>query len=242
MKIFESLQRLFAPPKAQELKDEDFVIVYEQQPILDKVKELFQNKIVEVVVYTSQELSSCGQTNSSGKIKPFTNFDSESPHTYQSNLMKGEGDGTYHIRLASAVIQAGLGQEPGQDPFQSLQTQLKPGHPKRNRALQVAAILKQIGDELSPLPNDPSINMILSAVGGIANFDPLQKGTIRFSDLQVDVADEVEIQDLQGGVIASLKGERTIVVHSPDQEGAVTCVIERTYHPENLIINKGESI
>ncbi|MBP7074183.1 MAG: hypothetical protein KBA81_02230 [Rhabdochlamydiaceae bacterium] len=254
MKITELFQSLFASNKPQELKDEDFVMVSDREPsklsqsqqelLKRRTQELFQNNIVEEIEYSQAELASCGQINQAGKLKPFTNFSADSPHTYTSNIAQGEREATYHFRLASAVIKNFSNCVPGQDPLRSLQTQLQEGHKYRNRALQVAAVLKQIGDGLAPLPNNSDINMTLADLIGRVNFDPLQKGHIVFANLmakegtiQITISDTIDIEDEDGGAIASFAGSRVISVLEPDADGTVKCQVSRTYQVNDLNIN-----
>lgn len=239
--------------KSQVIDDQDFVIIDEpvsalpldkQQQLIDKVKELFSETIREEVVYTADELASCGQLNRSGSLIPFTNYNTDVPHSYQSNMAAREGEGTYHIRLASAIIQSSLGVEKGKTSLQLLQSRIATGDKK---ALQVAAVLKQIGDSLSPLPNDPQINMSLMEREGCVTYDPTQKGTIHFYNLNsadrvmrfVVSREVIDIKDLEGTKIGSFIGQRVISVHQPNRDGQVKCVIEREYLPHLLTVNKG---
>lgn len=254
MKIPGFIQGLFTSSKPQDIEDEDFVVVSskelsklspnQQDLLISKTHELFQGAIVEEIEYSQAELASCGQINQAGKLKPFTNYSADSPHTYTSNIAQGERETTYHIKLASAVIRTFSSCVPGQDPLRSLQTQLQEGHKYRNRALQVAAVLKQIGDGLAPLPNNSDINMALADLNGRVNFDPLQKGAIVFDNLmakegpiQITISDTIDIEDEEGGSITSFAGSRVISVLEPDADGTVKCQVSRNYQVNNLNIN-----
>lgn len=246
----------FSQQKTQESDDQDFVIIEsptttlsttEQQQLIDKVKEQFGNTIREEVVYTPANLASSGQINESGNLTPFTYYNAETPHTYASNIVKGEGEGTYHIKLASAIINECLGLEKGRSSLQVLQTQLQEGDPRRAKALQVAAVLHQVGDALSPLPNDPTINAALVDLKGCVTFNPQQTGLIYFNTLKpVDkvirfvVSQEfIDVKDLDGITIGSFMGQRRISVHQPNRNGEVKCIIEREYVPHFLEANNG---
>ncbi len=246
----------FSPLKSQVLDDQYFVIIddpvtalstAEQQQLIDKVKELFGNTIREVVTYTPADLASTGQLNGSGNLTPFTNYNADTPHTYASNIVKGEGEGTYHIRLASAIINESLGLEKDHSSLQVLRAQLKEGDPRRAKALQVAAVLHQVGDSLSPLPNDPTINATLIESKGFVTFDSQQKGLIYFSTLNpadrvirfVVSQEFIDVKDLDGIKIGSFMGQRRISIHQPNRNGEIKCIIEREYVPHFLAANNG---
>lgn len=236
----------FTGAKATELpslSEDDFVgvqaaLAEQQQPIVDKVQELFTAQMNESVIYTRADLASCGQIKvSTGDLKPFTNYGIGKPYTYRVSLVDGEGLPTYHVKVAAVVIRKYLGLAADSKPFTELQNQISQGIP---RALQVAAVLKQIGDGLDPLPNDLQIQMSLVSLGGQVAFDPQQKGRITFkessqnSPIEMVIDNEmIEVQEVDGTRIGRFPGQRTISVGMPIN-GDVTCPVVRRYRPEDL--------
>jgi hypothetical protein len=142
---------------------------------------------------------------STGDLKPFTNYSIEKPYTYQTSVATGEGLPTYHVKVAAAVIKKYLDIPSTSTPFTALQGEIAQNNP---RALQVAAVLRQVGDGLSPLPEDVQIQMSLMEMGGQATFNTQQKGTITFSEsptpsspIEIRINDEIVIQESDGTMI-----------------------------------------
>jgi hypothetical protein len=213
-------------------------VLEEYDSTTQTIQGLFQNRTQEQVKYETWELASTGTTNGSGRLKPFTNYTAENPYTYRSNLLPQESEKKMrHEQLADAVITKYL--EVQESPIQTIQASLKEGHFQRNRALQVAAALRQVGDGLAPIPMDH--NPILIEAGVLATFNPQQTGFIVFhesesqtSPIHVSVWNEVVdvkllTPDQEGPTIQSFMGQRTISVELPDSQGAVSCHVIREF-------------
>lgn len=229
------IQNLFSTPQQEASPLTQERVSVDTTGLISKVKELFTGKIEEVIEYSHADLKSAGTRNSSGKLKPFTNFGATSPYTYTSNLTTSSNA----EEIAAQVIRTYLTVEGHENPFEVLQRELSGKNP---RASQVAAVLHQVGDSLSPLPNDSKINMALAAHNGFVDFDPKQKGNINFTisantnrSLELTVNSEsVDVKDISGKAICSFISQRRISVELPTVDGTLKCVITRQYAPEVL--------
>lgn len=206
----------------------------QRQKIIAKAQEIFAKESNETVEYSRDRLKYCGEIKvSTGELKPFTNFGLENPHTYQSNITRGEGQPIYHVKLASAIISKYLPLDKSDElPFVALQKALNDDeHPQHAQALRIAALLYLIGDELSLLPLGTPIFEALAPLGGQVFYGAAQRGKITFSDaLKISIlGEELGIRKTGGHLIAMVAIEREITIGDPDADGTVICTIARKY-------------
>jgi hypothetical protein len=202
--------------------------------------ELLNKGLKDEDQFSGEELSQIGR-NREGYLTPFKDFFDKFP--YRISGIKPQEGIPYSETVFNTYVKRVLGLEEGQDALERMQECLVEGHRLRNKALQLHAFFKLIGNKNIALsPKDFEVSSAMAEKGAMFDIYPAKYGRVvpflsQFGEFvtcqvkgeQLRLKSIADLGQDDKAPLATFNTQRSITICPPDELGNVSYIVNRGF-------------